>query len=557
MSLSIAPKHVKRYGELARLLIRHGRSDIVKRAGLDAVVDGGRVEEREIGAEGDLRERAESLTEELERLGPTYVKLGQLLATRVDLLPPPYTESLARLQDDVEPFGFDTVEEVVSAELGVRLSKAFRSFDPEPVASASLSQVHRGELRDGREVAVKVQRPGIREVIRDDLDALRELAEFLDDHSDRAHRYRLGDILEQFRRSLILELDFRNEARNLETLGENLASEEGIVVPQPVMDYTTSRVLTMELIRGTKVTALSPVALLEIDREGLGETLFRAYLHQILIDGFFHADPHPGNVFITDDRRIALLDLGQTATLTPGTRDELTKLLLAVAEGRADEAATLLVDLGDAEDRAEITAFKDAVGELVLRSQGRTTGEIALGAIVLQLVRLAGEHGIRPPPELTMLGKTLINLDEVGRALDPELDPNAAIRRHALELTEHQMMSSLSPSSMLKAALEANELVQQMPGRLNRLMELLAENRLTVGVDAIDEVRLIAGLEKIANRITLGLVIAALIVGAAMLVGVDGGPRLLGYPALSLILFLAATVAGVTLALQIVLKDRE
>ena len=293
------------------------------------------------------------------------------------------------------------------------------------------------------------------------------------------------------------------------------------------------------------------------DRPRLADDLFRAYLKQILVDGFFHADPHPGNVFITDDGRIALIDLGMTATLTPALREQLMKLLMAVADADADGAAEILVDLSDPEEDADVDGFTAEVGDLVLRAQGLTASEVAVGAVVLELVRLAGEHRISPPSELAMLGKTLLNLDEVGRTVDPDFDPNAAIRRHAAELTERRMMSSLSPSNLLKAALEANELVQQMPRRLNRIMELVAENRLTLNVEAVDEARLISGLEKIANRITLGLVIAALIIGAAMLVRVDGGVRILGYPALALIFFLAAAVAGVALAVKIVLKDRE
>ena len=576
MGLSIDPKHVKRYGQIASLLARHGRHDIVERAGLQDALEGApadalrgatteRSQEAEEGAAGErardeqaqLERQAETLVDDLERLGPTYIKLGQLLSTRVDLLPPPYIKALTRLQDRVEPFPFEEVERIVSSELGVRLSKAFAEFDPEPMAAASLSQVHSAVLRDGRAVAVKIQRPDIRPLIRDDLEALGELAAFLDRHSERAHRFRLADVLEQFRRSLLRELDFRNEAQNLNKLGTNLEDLDLIMVPRPVEDYTTSRVLTMELVRGRKVTALSPLALMEVDRERLADTLFRAYLQQILVDGFFHADPHPGNVFVTEDGRLALIDLGQTATLPPALREQLMKLMLAVAEAEADEAANLLLDLSEPEDDADVGAFREAVMELVLRSEGRTTGEVALGAVVLQMVRVAGEHHISPPSELTMLGKTLFNLDEVGRTLDPDYEPNAAIRRHAAELMEGRMLRSLNLSSLFKAAMETNELVQRMPQRLNRILTLLSQNELTIGVDALDERELISGLEKIANRITLGLVIAALIIGAAMLVRVEGGPQLLGYPALALIFFLAAAIAGIALALKIVLRKDE
>lgn len=558
MALSVDPKHLKRYGRIAGLLVRHGRSDLVRRAGLDATL-GPELPAAEPGTaeEAAEDERAASLASELEAMGPTFVKLGQLLSTRVDLLPPAYIRSLARLQDRVDPFPFEDVERIVSDELGVRLSKAFTNFEREPVAAASLGQVHRATLRDGRAVAVKVQRPGIRAQVREDLEALEELASFLDEHSDRAHRYRLTDVLEQFRRSLIRELDYRNEARNLQTLATNLADMDSICVPEPVESYSTGRVLTMELVRGRKVTALSPLALIELDRSRLADDLFRAYLKQILVDGFFHADPHPGNVFITDDGKIALLDLGMTATLGPGLREDLMKLLLAVADADADEVAEVLLGLSEPEEQADLAGFRSEVQELVLRAEGRSAGEVAVGAVVLELVRRAGQHRVAPPSELTMLGKTLLNLDEVGRTLDPDLEPNAAIRRHAAELMERRMMKSMSPSALLKAAMEASELVQQMPRRLNRILELMADNRLTLNVEAIDEVRLISGLEKIANRITLGLIIAALIVGAAMLVRVEGGPQILGYPALALLFFLAAAIAGIALALRIVLRDRE
>jgi ubiquinone biosynthesis protein len=557
MGLSIDPKHVKRYGQIASLLVRHGRGDLVRRARLEGSLGGGTLED-DGGVDAETqRERAESLASDLEGLGPTYVKLGQLLSSRVDLLPAPYLESLARLQDRVEPFPYEDVERIVSEEIGVRLSKAFTDFSHEPIAAASLSQVHRGELRDGRVVAVKVQRPDIRPLILDDLDALGELAQFLDEHSDRAHQYQLVDVLDEFRRSLLRELDFRNEARNLETLAENLAEFDSIIVPRPVASYTASRVLTMDMVKGRKVTSISQLALMELDRERLASDLFRAYLKQILVDGFFHADPHPGNVFLTDEGQIALIDLGQVATVAPDLRESLMKLMLAVADGDASDAADILLDLSEMERDADTGGFRRAVSDMMIMSEGRTTGDTAFGAILLGLVGVAAEHQVRPPSELAMIGKTLLNLDEVGRTLGPDLEPNAMLRRHATELMERKVASSLRPASLFKAAMEANELVQRMPQRLNKILGLIADNELAVQVNAIDEAKLLAGLDKIANRITLGLLIAALILGAALVVRVDAGPTILGYPALSLLFFLIAAVAGIALSIKIALSDKE
>ncbi len=236
----------------------------------------------------------EALAHDLEEMGPTFIKLGQLLSTRPEFLPQSYLDALARLQDKVKPFRADAVEEIVSSELGVRLSKGFLEFDLEPIAAASLGQVHKARLRDGRLVAVKVQRPGIRKMIREDLDALEDIASSLDRHTEIGRRAAFLEMLKEFRRTLFAELDYRQEAQNLIRLGKNLERYERLIVPQPVEDYTTSRVLTMDYVRGTKITSFSPLARLEMDGKVLADDLFKAYLDQVLVDGFFHADPHPG-----------------------------------------------------------------------------------------------------------------------------------------------------------------------------------------------------------------------------------------------------------------------
>ena len=548
MALATIPGHWKRYKDIAWLLVKYGRSDLVSGMELEGFEPG----EVPSGDQGS----AEELAKDLESLGPTFIKLGQLLSSRGDLLPPAYLAALARLQDEVAPFSFAEVQPIVEAELGVRISKAFAEFESTPIAAASLGQVHRARLRDGRPVAVKVQRPGIREQVLEDLEAFREIAAFLDRHSALGGRYELEKMVEEFRKTILGELDYRQEASNLEAVGRQMREFPRIVVPAPVADYTTSRVLTMDYIRGEKITALSPLRRLELDGHALAEELFRAYLQQILIDGFFHADPHPGNVFLAEDGRIALLDLGMVARISPALQENLLKLLLDVSEGHGDRAAERAAQIGRRLEGFDAMELGRKVSELVDRYRHSTIGQMQIGRVLLDVSRVAGEASLRLPSELTLLAKTLLQLDEVGRTLDPDFDPNASIRDNTAELLRKRMMRSASPGSIASGLLEAKEFVEKLPGRVNKVLDGLANNELSFRVHAIDEHAVIEGLQKIANRIALGVVLAALIVGAALLMQVPTTFRILGYPGLAMLFFLAAAAGGFALIASIVTTDR-
>jgi ubiquinone biosynthesis protein len=552
MGISLRPERLRRYRDVARLLWKYGRSDLVRQSGLDEALD------PETRADGGSAAEAQELADDLERMGPTYVKLGQILSTRADVLPRPYLDALTRLQDRVTPVPIKDIVDIVESELAMPLHVAFPFFDETPLAAASLGQVHRATLPDGAAVAVKVQRPDVRAVIAEDLAALRDIAEFLDAHTDWGRRHRSLAVLEEFRRTLMDELDYRVEAQNLTTLATNLAEFELIVVPLPVDGLTTSRVLTMDFVRGRKITSVATLGRRERDGAALAEELFRAYLRQILVDGFFHADPHPGNVFLTDDGRLALLDLGMTARIGPDLQDKLLQWLLAIAEGRAEDAAEAAVRIGTPRDDFDESTFRRRVARVVVRHGGATElRDIEVGRIVLEAARISADCGIDVPRELTMLGRTLLHLDHVGRALDPDFDPNASVRRNAAGILERRVAKSLSPANIFATLLQAKEFVGRLPSRVNRILESAAENRFEIKVDAIDEDRLISGLHKIANRITVGLVLAALIVAAAMLARVPTRFELMGYPGLAILLFLAAAGGGTILVASIVLHDRR
>ncbi len=548
MALAAIPGHWKRYKDIAWLLVKYGRSDLVSGMELEGFEAG-------TTAPGD-KASAEELAKDLEKLGPTFIKIGQLLSSRGDLLPSAYLAALARLQDEVEPVSFGEVQPIVESELGVRISKAFAEFESTPIAAASLGQVHRARLRDGRPVAVKVQRPGIREQVLEDLEAFHEIAVFLDKHSDLGGRFELEKMVEEFRKTILGELDYRQEASNLETIGRQMRPFPRIVVPAPVADYTTSRVLTMDYIRGEKITSLSPLRRLELDGHSLAEELFRAYLQQILIDGFFHADPHPGNVFVTEDGRIALLDLGMVGRISPALQENLLKLLIDVSEGRGDRATERAAQIGRRLEGFDPVELERKVSELVGLYSHATIGQMQIGRVLLDVSRAAGETGLKLPSELTMLAKALLQLDEVGRTLDPEFDPNASIRSNTADLLRKRMMRSASPGSIASSLLEAKEFVEKLPGRVNKVLDGLANNELSFRVHTIDEHAVIEGLQKIANRIALGVVLAALIVGAALLMQVPTNFRILGYPGLAMLFFLVAAAGGFALILSILTTDR-
>jgi len=532
--------------DVATLLWKYGRRDIAERLGMG---------ENHPPA-NEAAAKAEDLARDLEALGPTYIKLAQILSSRSDLLPAPYLEALARLQDKVEPFPYADVERIVEAELGVRISKAFSSFDPEPAAAASLGQVHRAALRDGRPVAVKVQRPGIEEKIRGDGEAFEEIAELIDRHvrNGRDHAYR--DTVVEFRKSLAAELDYRREARNMEVIGNALAGFRRLVVPRPVWDYTSARVLTMDYVAGTKITALNPVVMTDLETREIANELFHAYLKQVLLDGVFHADPHPGNVFLTDDRRLALLDLGMIGHLPESVRDRLLRFLIAASDGDGEEAAEQVMALARRGEEAQPEVLRRAVAELVQRYRDATVSDLPMGTVMLEVSRFSGEAGMSLPPELTTVGKTLLHLDVIGRTLDPEFDPNAAIRRHGAELMSQRMRREARPANLYASLLEVKEFAGKLPERAGKILDLAANNGFRVKVDAIDERLLIEGLHKIANRIALGLILASLIVGAALLMHVPTRFQILGYPGLAMLFFLAAAAGGVALALSIVFGDR-
>jgi len=549
--MKLSATHFKRYRQIAGLLWKYGRSDIVHEM---ASHEGFDLQELKAGKNDASPEH---LADDLEAMGPTYVKIGQVLAGRPDILPEPYRKALARLQDKVKPFPFEDVERIVMTELGVRLSKAFSRFDIEPIAAASLGQVHCAALRDGRPVVVKVQRPDVRSQVAEDFEVLEEIARFMDEHTDIGKRYRFAAVLAEFRAAIQEELNYEHEAQNLISVGKNLQEFKLIFVPQPVLDYCTRSVLTMDYVAGKKITDLGPLGQLGLKGAALADELFRAYLKQILLDGLFHADPHPGNIFIMEDGRVALLDLGMVGHTAPTMQENLLKILIAISDGKGEDAAELVIRMSEKTDRFDHQKFLRLIGQLVASRINQGLRELNVGKSLMEVSRDARDNGLYVPTELTLLGKTLLELDDVGRILDPTFDPNACVRRHAGELMVTRLGREATQGSAVNALLEMKNFTVQLPSRLNRIMDAVANAELEVKVRVPDAKMVVEGIEKVANRITNGILIAALIIGAALLTRVDTSWHLFGYPGFAMLCFLAAAIGAVSLIYRIYAQDRR
>lgn len=542
-------RHIGAYRDLLILFTRYGRKDFKLNLSSDELL---LPPEEEAAIEPDVRQRAEAFAAALKKMGPTYVKFGQLLSTRPDIVPPEYITALESLQDNLDPFSFADVERIVEEELKVKISKIFEEFESTPIAAASLGQVHRAALRDGRQVVVKVQRPNVREQVRKDLEVLSEIAQTIEAHTEIGRKMNLAGTMEQARVVMLGELNYLQEARNMEILRTNLAAFPQIYIPAVINDLTTTRVLTTELVRGKKVSKLTPLGLIENNYAELAAMLTRAYLKQICIDGVWHSDPHPGNLFVREadeGPQIVLLDFGQVSRINHEFQDEIIKLLLAISSNRGAEVADACVRMGEVQEGFEPIRFTREISVIVAAVHDASAREINTGQLIFNVISIGNNNELKAPPELAMLAKTLLHLDAITRKLDDQFDPQIVTRDYAERLMTQKLAQKFAPRNFYAALLDLNQLVLHLPHRAREIIDLTAAGKLTFGLKLVQAEEFLSGIHKIANRITVGIIIAAIVIASALMIR--------SAPALAMIGYVAATLSGLYLVVSVLMQDRH
>jgi predicted unusual protein kinase regulating ubiquinone biosynthesis (AarF/ABC1/UbiB family) len=482
---------------------------------------------REVGLVGDrpaTREGAVEFRRALEELGTSYLKLGQLLSSRPDLLPDVYIEELGKLVDEVPPFPFAEVERIVREDLG---EGVLARLNPEPLAAASIAQIHEAVLSDGRDVVLKVRRPGIIEEVDLDLDVIRSAVGFLDKRSETAQALQLRALSEELEVHLRGELDFVEEASNTELVRGLVADYENLVVPEVIRPYVTERLLVLERIRGKKVER--DHGLPEERAAELARDFFRAYIRQVTLEGVYHADPHRGNVILTDDGRIALLDFGLLGRLDEQTRTTLSALLLAVARNQADDVAALLLSLSVTNLDSDEPGFVHDLRRKLPRYHWRPLAGIPTGEALADLQRIALRHGVRLPTAFALVGKTLAQADSIARTLDPGLDPVELIERESYELILTEAEAQLEPSQLFGHLYTQLGTLSRLPRRVGQIADRLEAGTLKVGIVPVQLDDTEHMLRSVANRVGAAIIVVGLLVSSALMARVNHVVSLVGF----------------------------
>ncbi|MBW1971571.1 MAG: AarF/ABC1/UbiB kinase family protein [Deltaproteobacteria bacterium] len=550
-------RHVQRYRQILTILFKYGFGDLIDTLKIDQYLEiGWQMISKKRREKVETLTRAERVRMALEELGPTFIKLGQILSTRPDLVPVNFLQELVKLQDNVPPFDYNDVKLIVETELESPIRKIFKDFEESPLAAASIGQVHRAKLIDGEEVVVKVQRPNIRRIVEVDLEIMLHLATLMERHLEGFELHQPTKIVEEFARAIEKELDYTIEASHLERFGNQFLGDPTIYVPKVYIDETTTRVLTMEYIDGIKSYELNQLKQKGFDLKEIASRGADLLMKQIFIYGFFHADPHPGNIFILPNNVICYLDFGIMGRINRKTREDFANLFLAIVQKDEAKVVDALLRLTIWDDEPNSNLLERDVADLIDQHFYKPLKYLKFGKLIYQLQELIARYHLTIPQDLFLMLKAIATMEDLGRKLDPNFD----ITKHAAPFLKQIQFERFYPqriaSDMFDSGTDLIYLMREIPKDLRDILAKLNRGKLKIGFEHKGLDPMLATHDRIVNRIAFAIVLASLIIGSSLIVLSGIPPKWYEIPIIGLAGFIVAGLMGFKLLISILKRGK-
>ena len=541
-------RHIQRYRQILTVLFKYGFGDLVHTLKIEQYLEIGlQMISRKRREKIETLSRAERVRMAMEELGPTFIKMGQILSTRPDLLPMEFIRELGKLQDHVPPFGYAQAKDIIERELGVPLGQLFKDFEETPLASASIGQVHRARLVDGDEVVVKAQRPGIRKTIEVDLEIMLHLATLMERHLEGWDIQRPTRIVEEFARTLEKELDYTIEAAHTERFAMQFIGDTTVYVPKIYREATTSRVLTMEYVSGIKASEIARLDEAGLDRREIARRGFDLIMKQIFVHGFFHADPHPGNIFILPGNVICYLDFGMMGRIGRKSRENFADLAMSIVHRDETKATRALLKLTISDEEPDYHSLERDVAEFIDLHFYRPLKELDFGKILHQLLEMAARHRLTIPQDIFLMIKALSTVEGVGRVLDPDFD---AMER-AAPFVRRIQLQRLHPKRVAEDIYDSGSdflhLIKEIPGELREILRQARQGRVKIEFEHQGMEPMLSTFDRVSNRIAFAIVLASLVIGSSLIVLSGVPPKWHEIPVIGLAGFIIAGVMGLWL----------
>lgn len=548
-------RNFSRYRQILSILFRYGFDDLVERLKIDQYIEIGlQMISRHKRENVEKLTRAERLRLLFEELGPTFIKFAQILSTRPDVIPADVISELEKLQDEVPPFSYAEAKEIIEAELGDNIETFFSSFGETPLASASIAQVHKAVLNDGTVVAVKVQRPGIKNIIEIDLEIMLHLATLMEKNIEEVSFQKPTRVIEEFARTIERELDFGTEAASMERVSAQFLDDRTIYIPKVYSDYSGTRVLTMDYVDGIKVSEVEKLEAAGLDLKTITFRGANFIMKQVFEFGFFHADPHPGNVFVLPDNVICILDFGMTGSVDKNTKALFVDILESIARKDAEQCARLMLKLGEYDEEPDLRLLEKEIDDFMGKHLFKSLKEVDLARMLQDLLEIASHNRIRIPPVIFLMIKAFAALEGIARLLDPEFD----IIAHAQPFVKRAKLARYSPGrlaeNLFTTVYDSLNVLQELPREMLQLTKLIRQNKMTINMEMRWIDTFLRDLDQASNRLSFSIIIAALIIGSAFLLAYSTPPLVYGISLVGMLGFSAAAVLGIWLLIAILKK---